>query len=498
MEIKIILKNEKRTKADLLVAGIFKQDKTIKDLVAIEPQFNALLAAALKEGKITGQFSESFASYHPSYQEASEILVVGLGSRSDYQRKCLRKAIGQIAKTAKARKITTVRILLSTFAHGINKLNDVAGILAEVFPLATYEFNKYKSQKSETPEKELKSVQGLLLQGSKDALNHRIQEGLSLAEGVLWARTVINEPGNVINPKTLTQSAKALALSKKLKIEVLEKADLIKLKMNGILAVNQGSLVPPSLVVLEHGKSHAPKGTICLVGKGVTFDTGGISLKPSKDMEKMKYDMSGAASVIAVMGVIADLKLPLHVVGLTPLVENTVANDPQRPGDIITMFNGKSVEVINTDAEGRLILADALSYAEKYQPKAIIDIATLTGMARATFDTKAIALLGNDRRLIEKVRAAGEATGERCWELPLWDEYADLIKGHHSDLLNSGTGFAGTITAAMFLKEFIPAKTSWAHLDIAGTAWCDSPTFDSPKGAYGAGVRLLVELLSSW
>lgn len=212
----------------------------------------------------------------------------------------------------------------------------------------------------------------------------------------------------------------------------------------------------------------------------------------------MKYDMSGAASVIAVMGVIADLKLPLHVVGLTPLVENTVANDPQRPGDIITMFNGKSVEVINTDAEGRLILADALSYAEKYQPKAIIDIATLTGMARATFDTKAIALLGNDRRLIEKVRAAGEATGERCWELPLWDEYADLIKGHHSDLLNSGTGFAGTITAAMFLKEFIPAKTSWAHLDIAGTAWCDSPTFDSPKGAYGAGVRLLVELLSSW
>jgi leucyl aminopeptidase len=319
-----------------------------------------------------------------------------------------------------------------------------------------------------------------------------------VAKAVLFARDLNNEPGNVMNPPRLAQEAKKLAAEKKLKCRVLGLAELKKMGMNGILAVNQGSVTPPVLITMEYGQEHKSKGTVCLVGKGVTFDTGGISIKPSKGMEEMKYDKSGAIAVIATMGLVADLKLPLHIVGIAPSVENNVANDPQRPGDIIRMYNGKTVEVMNTDAEGRLILADALSYCAEFKPTAIIDAATLTGMCHHTFGDKTCGILGTDQKLVDALREAGEKVGERCWQLPLWDEYGECIKSHHSDLKNVGDGFAGTITAAMFLKEFVPEKTPWVHLDIAGTAYCSQNRFDCPKGASGFGVRLFAEVLSNW
>ncbi|MBI4711154.1 MAG: leucyl aminopeptidase family protein [Candidatus Omnitrophica bacterium] len=292
--------------------------------------------------------------------------------------------------------------------------------------------------------------------------------------------------------------AKKIAAEKKLECKVLGLAELKKLGMNGILAVNQGSVTPPALIIMEYGKEYKEQGTICLVGKGVTFDTGGISIKPSKGMEEMKYDKSGAIAVIATMGLVADLKLPLHIVGLAPCAENNVAADPQRPGDIIRMYNGKTVEVMNTDAEGRLILADALSYCAEFKPVAIIDAATLTGMCHHTFGDKTCGILGTDQKLIDAIQKAGEKVGERCWQLPLWEEYGECIKSHHSDLQNTGDGYAGTITATMFLKEFVPEKTPWVHLDIAGTAWCTANRFDCPKGANGFGVRLFAEVLSNW
>jgi leucyl aminopeptidase len=215
-------------------------------------------------------------------------------------------------------------------------------------------------------------------------------------------------------------------------------------------------------------------------------------------MEEMKYDKSGAIAVIATMGLVSDLKLPLHIVGLAPAVENNVANDPIRPGDIIRMYNGKTVEVMNTDAEGRLILADALSYCAEFKPMAIIDAATLTGMCHHTFGDKTCGILGTDQKLIEAIQKAGEKVGERCWQLPLWEEYGECIKSHHSDLQNTGDGYAGTITATMFLKEFVPEKTPWVHLDIAGTANCTANRFDCQKGATGFGVRLFAEVLSRW
>ena len=371
--------------------------------------------------------------------------------------------------------------------------------LAEAAYLADYRFDKYKSrQKEESVPPDLTIEVLIQKESDVEKLTPQIRRHRAIAEGVLLARNLINEPGNVLNPPKLAAEAQAMAKKKKLTCKVLGKADLQKLKIGGILAVNRGSTHPPALIILEHGAKYKNKGTICLVGKGVTFDTGGISLKPPKDMDKMKYDMSGAAAVIGTMGILADLNIPRHVVGLAPAVENIIAVDPQRPGDIIRMFNGKTVEVLNTDAEGRLILADALAYCEKYHPKAILDAATLTGMALHTFGEHAIALMGNDQKLIDRVQKAGEETGERCWQLPLWEDYRSQIVGHHSDLCNIGGPYGGTITAGMFLKEFIPEKTSWAHLDIAGVAWASQSRSDCVRGATGAGVRLFTYLIENW
>ena len=496
--------SDKRPTADILVAGFFQKEKLHPKLASLDQPFFKLANLALENKRFEGKFSQTFSSYHPENQEASEVILLGLGQKKNYKKLCFRKASAQIAQLGKARKAKRIRILLESFVGGEVTLSEAVSILSEVPSLALYEFDKYKTKKKDEDSKEKKSARPeiieLLLTQNKipAALNAQIETAHAVAEGINVARDLINEPANVMNPQKLAGEAKELAKKKKIRCEIIGEPELRRLKMGGILAVNQGSRTPAALIVLEYGERFKRNGTICLVGKGVTFDTGGISIKPAKDMEKMKYDMSGAATVIATLGVIADLKLPLHVVGLAPAVENMVAENPQRPGDIIRMYNGKSVEVLNTDAEGRLILADALAYSAKYKPSAIIDLATLTGMCAYTFGDKAIGLMGNDEKLLAKVKKAGAAAGERCWELPLWEEYGEQIKGHHSDLYNIGGPYGGTITAAMFLKEFVPEKTPWAHLDIAGTAWADSSRYDCVKGATGVGVRLLAELLSHW
>ncbi|MBI4971263.1 MAG: leucyl aminopeptidase [Candidatus Omnitrophica bacterium] len=321
--------------------------------------------------------------------------------------------------------------------------------------------------------------------------------GAVIANAVNFARDLGNEPANVMTPSRMVQEAVRVAKESGLKFEILDEHEIRKLKMGGILGVAQGSHEPPHLIILEK-QVRNPKKTICLVGKGITFDTGGISIKPAKDMEKMKYDMMGAAAVIAAMKAISQLDLPFHVIGITPVCENLPSQKPQRPGDVVIAYNKKSVEVINTDAEGRLILMDALSFAEKFKPDAIIDLATLTGAVAATFGDKCIGLMSNDRKLVERVIEAGEKTSERCWELPLWEEYLDMIKGDIADFRNVGSGFAGTITAGKFLEQFVPNDTPWAHLDIAGVAWSDSQKPFTPKGPTGAGIRLLIQLLRDW
>ncbi len=486
-------------KADLFVAGYFKGEKNLKALKRIDPAFAKAAEEAISKKRFEGKAGEVFSSYQTGYRQAPEMLLLGLGEKKDLKAASLRKAVGTLIGVAKARKASKVRVLLNSFlTEGVSS-KEAAAIFAETSFLAAYRFTQYKTQKKDESPKAPEAVE-LASEAKEDFSSMRAAMARSekIAKAVLLARDLNNEPGNVMNPPRLVVEAKKLAAEKKLTLKVLGLAELQKLGMNGILAVNQGSVTPPALIIMEHGKEHKEKGTICLVGKGVTFDTGGISIKPSKGMEEMKYDKSGAIAVVATMGLVSDLKLPLHIVGLAPTVENNVANDPQRPGDIIRMYNGKTVEVMNTDAEGRLILADALSYCAEYKPVAIIDAATLTGMCHHTFGDKTCGILGTDQKLVDAIQKAGEKVGERCWQLPLWEEYGECIKSHHSDLQNTGDGYAGTITATMFLKEFVPAKTPWVHLDIAGTAYCSKDRFDCPKGANGFGVRLFAEVLSNW
>lgn len=495
MSTVLISLSQSRKKADVLILGCFEKEGLSQESQQLAPHFSQLVRVAIAKGRFEGKFGQTFSSYLDQEKEAPEIIALGLGLKKNFAKLCVRKTSGRIAQLAKEIKAKRVRIALESLTGGKVAAADAAGALAEMTRLALYDFDRYKTKKNgKSSEIVFEVLAGK--KGPLPVLQKQMDWNQAVAEGVIRARDWINEPGNIMNPVKLVEEAQELACKKKLSCQILGLSELKRLKMNGILAVNQGSKTPPALIILEYGKAYKSKGTICLVGKGVTFDTGGISIKPAKDMGKMKYDMSGAAAVLSTMGILSDLGIKRHVVAVAPAVENMVGEDPQRPGDIIRMYNGKTVEVLNTDAEGRLILADALAYCAKYEPKAILDFATLTGMCAATFGDKAIGLMGNQEALIERVQKAGEETGERCWTLPLWDDYKEQIKGHHSDLYNIGGPYGGTITAGMFLKEFVPEKTAWAHLDIAGTAWTNSPRYDCPRGATGVGVKLLANFLA--
>ena len=499
MNISIDFIHESKTKADLLVFGLFEGEANPpKTLQVAEPVAFQMIKTAIQKKRLSGKEGEQYSTYHDQFKRTSQILALGLGKKDSWSREKFRKRVAEILNYAKNQNCKFVQILTETFTDRSLTSQEVAGLIPETLDRAAYRFDKYLTQKKDAPKKEVDRIELLFSKKEqKKTLETALEQARIVADAVNFTRNLINEPANVMPPRELARYAREVARAGKIKCQVLGPGEIKKLNMGGVIAVSQGSHEPAQFIILEYGNAYKNKGTICLVGKGVTFDTGGISIKPSRDMEKMKYDMSGAASVLGIFKALSRLKLPLHVVGLAPCVENMPGGGAQRPGDIIKMYNGKSVEVINTDAEGRLILADALAYTEKFKPKAIIDMATLTGACAVTFADKCIGLMGTDHALVEKVIKAGEATGERCWELPLWDEYFDIIKGHHSDMMNAGSGYGGTITAAMFLKEFVPIKP-WVHLDIAGTAWGDSDKPYNSRGATGVGVRLVLELLKNW
>jgi leucyl aminopeptidase len=308
------------------------------------------------------------------------------------------------------------------------------------------------------------------------------------------ARDLVNEPGNVKSPEWLAGQAAAAAAGGGFSCTVLERAELAREGCGALLGVAQGSVREPRLIVLEYRGGAEGAAPVALVGKGVVFDAGGISLKPAEKMDEMKMDMAGGAAVIATCLAAALLKLPVNLVGVVPAVENLPSGSAIRPGDILTSLSGQTIEVLNTDAEGRLILADALTYARRFEPQLVIDLATLTGACIIALGSQASAVLGNNDALVRQLLKAGESSGERLWQLPLWDEYAELIKSEVADVKNSGGRPAGTITAAAFLQKFA-GEYKWAHLDIAGTAWEEKGRPCVPRGASGVGVRLLLEFL---
>jgi leucyl aminopeptidase len=417
-------------------------------------------------------------------------LLVGLGRAPAplaRLRRALRRAVGESAARSRSR-------LLLVFGDGIDQATMTA--LLPHLALADYAFERYKS-----PRKKVRTGGGpttatVVPPAGVDTprLAAAARDAQIVAERVAWARDLGNTPANDLGPAELARAAVAAGREDGFTVRVLGRSAITREKLAGLLAVNAGSVRPPAFVIAEY-RPRSPRGTAVLVGKGITFDSGGISIKPAQSMGEMKYDMMGAATALACVRAAKALRLPVRVVALTPLTENLPSGSATRPGDILRMRNGKTVEVDNTDAEGRLVLADALTYAEKFRPDVLLDYATLTGAVLIALGHECAAVFSSDDRLAQELLAAGETTGERLWRLPLWDDYRENLRSEWADMKNTAGRAAGTVNAALFLKEFVPAGVPWAHLDIAGVAHFEKEHAGFAAGATGFGVAMTMEFL---
>jgi leucyl aminopeptidase len=432
---------------------------------------------------------------------AKRVLLVGLGKQDDAPHvRCerLRLAGGTIAKRAGELKAKEVLVVLPK--DFLLDAVEIGQCVTEGMLLGNYRFDMYKHPR-EDKDAPVRVERFFLHDGGlpQVAVHKGLERGRALAEAANAARDMANQPGNGWPPSAFAEYAKKLSKKTSLKCKVLDKSALQKLGMGGILGVNQGSAQPPHLVILEH-RTHKNNPTVLLVGKGLTFDSGGICIKPPAGMEDMKYDMCGGAAVMAAMQAIADIKLMgVNVIGMVPTTDNMTGSAALKPGDVIRHFGGKTSEIINTDAEGRLILADALAYGiQTYAPEAVIDLATLTGAVIIGLGHHYTGLLSNNDQLATRLTEAGTQAGEPLWRLPLGPEYRKQIDSRIADIKNAGSDrSAGTITAACYLQEFV-GETPWAHLDIAGTAWDFTEKSYIPKGPSGIGVRTLIACLSRW
>jgi leucyl aminopeptidase len=481
----------------ILAVGLFEDGGDLPaDVAALDEVSGGLISRVLEAGDFKGKPKESRLLYMPPADGAPErILLFGLGKREDVTTEELRRAVGDAAVAGRGHRAGSVAFSLPDVPTIPSA--DLARAIVESSLLALYEFNRYRSELPEdrVPVERLTLVVG---DGSEeDAIGSGVSLGKVAAESANFCRDMQNTHAGDATPTWMAEQAETMAKEVGLDVTIIDQAQMEAENMGGVLGVAQGSDEPPKMVILEHNAGRDDLPTVCLVGKGVTFDTGGISLKPGLNMHEMKYDKSGACAVIGAMRAVALLGLPLHVVGITPLVENMPSGGAYRPGDVLTCSNGKTIEVLNTDAEGRLILADGLVKATQYEPNAIVDLATLTGACVIALGKQCAGLLSNNDDLAGMLSAAGDVSGERVWRLPLHKEYKEQIKSDVADMKNIGGRDAGTITAACLLAEFV-GDCAWAHLDIAGTASRDSDRNYLRKGGTGFGPRLLIEFLRSY
>ncbi len=422
---------------------------------------------------------------------AQRILVAGLGPRHKIRHESFRITSGKMAKKASDMDLDEYCIVIPNNLPVNSKI--AINAIVEGARLALYSFDKYKKEKKT-------KLPNITIISSDAKASQTIVKANSVSEGVLYARSIANLPPNECNPAHLAGFAKSLSSKNKLKCAILSKSELKQKGFGGITAVGQGSKNEPKLIILEYNGKKDAKPTV-LVGKAVTFDTGGISIKPADKMDEMKFDKCGGCTVLGVMKAVSELKLPINLIGIIPSVENMPGGESYRPGDIIKLYDGKTAEILNTDAEGRLILFDALSYGIKtYKPKEIIDFATLTGACIVALGANVAGLVSNNKKIADKIAKSSQSTGEQVWQLPINDDYMDMIKSDYADIKNTGPGrVAGTITAAAFLANAV-GNTPWAHFDIAGTAWVQAGSKEksyNPKGATGFGVRLMLDYLSN-
>lgn len=483
MEIKVQSGDVLGETSELAVVGAFENDP-----------LPAAVAGLLEPQDFRGKAGETLLLYPRGLVAPKRLLLVGLGPRAKATGETIRRVSATAAREAQRLQVPEVTVAV----HGELPLaSELAGqAFAEGLTLAGYRFRRYQTGLTEEQTFEVKRA--TVFARADAAAGDGVALGLVTAGGVAFARELVNGPGYAMTPAALADEAVRLGKQLGLKVTVLDKAQLTDGGFGGILAVGKGSANDPRFIAMEYGQAAAGIPTVCLVGKGLTFDSGGLSLKPADAMETMKSDMGGAAAVLGAMQVAAELKLPLHLVGLVSAAENMPSSDSYRPGDIVRTLSGKTIEVLNTDAEGRIILADALFYAQRYQPDAIVELSTLTGAIIIALGSHAIGMMGTDQGLLDRLTRAGEATGERVWPFPLWDEYHAMIKSEIADLKNLGGRPAGSITAGAFLAAFV-GDYPFAHLDIAGTAWVDRPAkpYES-HGGTGVGVRLLTQFLREY
>jgi leucyl aminopeptidase len=425
-------------------------------------------------------------------KEPEKITLIGLGKEDALTLRGLRTALYAVAKTAKTHRSTNIGVVAPYTLRGLDAAQ-TARVVADYLAASDYKYDVYITPKKD--EKRL-PIHATLITNLDAKECRRVQaEARAVADGVRTVRDMGNAPGNLMIPVRLADRAAEVAKEVGVKCTIYDRKAIERMKMGGLLAVNRGSAEEPRFVVLEYAPRKA-KAHVALVGKGITFDSGGISIKPADRMEEMKFDMCGAAAVIGTIEAAAKLALPVRVTGIIASTENLPSGSAYKPGDIITMMSGKTVEIVNTDAEGRMILGDALHYASNLKPDHLIDYATLTGACVVALGSEAAGLFANNDELAQKLIECGERVGDRVWRLPEWDDYKELIRSDWADIKNSGGRWGGAITAALFLKEFVDCP-SWAHLDIAGTAYAEHETGREARGATGAGVRVTVEFLES-
>lgn len=483
----------KRVKSDSLIE--FCTKASLKDDPVLE-ELNGLLHGAVQKtfdsGEFDGSLNQTVVFHSVPNIAADRVILAGVGEKEKVNSDSYRQASGTLSKQPAVKNSATL-----AFFFGGSENKNTAQAVIEGLMLGRFEMKDYKTG-DESKDDRLKAIhfygrRKSQIAGFKEAMSR----GLVISEGVNLARRLASFPGNFLTPVKFAAEAKSLAQKHRLKFSVLNEIKIKTEKMGALLAVAQGSIVPPRFVILEYGGAKAASKSVVLVGKGITFDSGGITLKPGKDMGEMKGDMQGGAIVLAALITLARLKTRLNIVGLIPLAENMPSSKALKPGDIIKSRKGKTIEIISTDAEGRLILADALDYADKFKPQAVVDVATLTGGALYVLGYAGAPIIGNNKELMDAIRDSSEATAERVWEMPIWDEHRELMKSSIADLKNSGGRPANTITAAAFLENFI-GDWPWAHIDIASVDNEKTGRPYVPKGCSGVGLRLLVELLSNW
>jgi leucyl aminopeptidase len=478
-------------KTACLVVGVYARRELSDAAESLDSASGGAISRLLKHGDFEGLREQSQMLYDPSGCSCARVLLIGLGPRKEFTLDGYREACGRAARLAEESYAIEAISTLPTLAPAATDLPRWLHEAVVASETAVYRFDECKSD-VEKPKRPLRKL-GLFIgdQRRSQKLEQAVTQGKGVAGGIALAKNLANLPGNLCTPSHLADQARALGRkSDKLKVQILEENEMQELGMGALLSVSRGSRQPAKLIVMEYRGGNPKSRPVALVGKGLTFDAGGISIKPSAGMDEMKYDMCGGASVIGAMAAVVELGLPINVLGIVPASENLPDGDANKPGDIVTSMSGQTIEVLNTDAEGRLILCDALTYTQRFNPAAVIDVATLTGACVVALGAHASGLLSNDEKLAQEILAAGNASGDRAWQLPLWDDYQSQLDSNFADMANVGGREAGAITAGCFLSRFTK-KMKWAHLDIAGTAWKKG----AEKGATGRPVSLLVQLL---